>query len=245
MVGALLMSCESFGEALEDLLEYYPIVGEGSTFELQRDAERVFLAYTPGYGVRVESRVEAVLASLLHLSRWITGERVEPLALCFQHPALAEYIALLNCPLSFAVERSGLIFKSSDLAVPLIQANAPMRTHLRSMADTLLERLGTQSLTVRVQQLLRSQPRWGKERVAEQLQLSGRHLNRKLLEEGTSFKLLREQLLYQMAEQLLAESCRQAEIAERLGFSDESAFAKAFRRWSGMTPGQFRQGLDS
>lgn len=248
MVGALLMSCESFGEALEDLLEYYPIVGEGSTFELQRDAERVFLAYTPGYGVRVESRVEAVLASLLHLSRWITGERVEPLALCFQHPAqaeVAEYIALLNCPLSFAVEHSGLIFKSSDLAVPLIQANAPMRTHLRSMADTLLERLGTQSLTVRVQQLLRSQPRWGKERVAEQLQLSGRHLNRKLLEEGTSFKLLREQLLYQMAEQLLAESCRQAEIAERLGFSDESAFAKAFRRWSGMTPGQFRQGLDS
>ncbi len=92
---------------------------------------------------------------------------------------------------------------------------------------------------------MRSQPRWGKERVAEQLQLSGRHLNRKLLEEGTSFKLLREQLLYQMAEQLLAESCRQAEIAERLGFSDESAFAKAFRRWSGMTPGQFRQGLDS
>ncbi len=248
MVGALLMSCECFGEALEDLLEYYPIVGEGSAFSLQRQGEQVFLAYTPGYKVRVEPRVEAVLASLLHLSRWITGERVQPLALHFQHGAqapLSDYAELLNCPLRFACEQSGLLFNAADLAVPLIQANAPMRSHLRAMADTLLERLGAQSLTLKVQQLLRSQPRWGKERIAEQLQLSGRHLNRKLLdEEGTSFKLLREQLLYQMAEQLLAESTRQAEIAERLGFSDESAFAKAFRRWSGMTPGQFRLGLE-
>ena len=46
-----------------------------------------------------------------------------------------------------------------------------------------------------------------------------------------------------MAEQRLRESPRVAEVAEGLGFSDESAFAKAFRRWSGITPGQFRQGL--
>ena len=46
-----------------------------------------------------------------------------------------------------------------------------------------------------------------------------------------------------MAERLLRESPRLSEVAERLGFSDESAFAKAFRRWSSMTPGQFRQGL--
>ena len=77
----------------------------------------------------------------------------------------------------------------------------------------------------------------------QQLELSGRHLNRKLGEEGTSFKLLRDQVLHQMAEQRLRESPRVAEVAEGLGLSDESAFAKAFRRWSGITPGQFRQGL--
>ena len=42
----------------------------------------------------------------------------------------------------------------------------------------------------------------------------------------------------------LREEARLAEVAERLGFSDESAFAKAFRRWSGLTPGQYRQGLE-
>jgi AraC-like DNA-binding protein len=245
MLGALLMSCETLGEGLEALLEYYPIVGEGGEFTLVEEGAWVQLRYQPHYQVRRAERVEAVLASVLHLTRWVSGERVCPRQLQVTHAALAEparYADLLGCPLQFDAADNGLLFARADLAVPLIQANAPMREHLRSLADNLLERLGAQSLSVRVEQLLRTQPRWGKERIAEQLQLSGRHLNRKLAEEGSSFKLLRDRVLYQMAEQLLRESPRLAEVAERLGFSDESAFAKAFRRWSGVAPGQYRMG---
>jgi AraC-like DNA-binding protein len=247
MVGALLMSCETLGEALEALLEYYPIVGEGGEFTLREEGGRLCLAYQAHYQTRREERVEAVLSSLVHMSRWITGERIQGLQVRFEHApqaAEARYAELLGCPLQFATGENSLLFSRADLAMPLIQANAPMREHLRGLADSLLERLGQQSLAVRVQQQLRAQPRWGKERIAEQLELSGRHLNRKLADEGTSFKLLRDQVLYQMAEQLLRESPRLVEVAERLGFSDESAFAKAFRRWSGTTPGQFRQGLE-
>ncbi|MBC9251275.1 AraC family transcriptional regulator [Pseudomonas alcaligenes] len=244
MVGALLMSCETVGEALEALLEYYPIIGEGGEFSLHAEGQQVSLRYQEHYQVRQEERTEAVLASLLHMARWITGNKVNPLLLCFQHAprgAEALYAEQLGCPLRFSAGQNALVFTVSDLQLPLIQANAPMCAHLRDLADSLLERLGAQSLSVRVQQLLRAQPRWGKERIAEQLDLSGRHLNRKLAEEGSSYRLLREQVLYRMAEQLLREEPRLAEVAERLGFSDESAFAKAFRRWSGMTPGQFRQ----
>jgi AraC-like DNA-binding protein len=247
MVGALLMSCETLGEALEALLEYYPIVGEGGEFALREEGGQLCLAYQPHYQTRRQERVEAVLGSLVHMSRWITGERIQALQLRFEHApqaAEARYAELLGCPLQFAAGENSLLFGRADLAMPLIQANAPMREHLRGLADSLLERLGQALLAVRVQQQLRMQPRWGKERIAEQLELSGRHLNRKLADEGTSFKLLRDQVLYQMAEQLLRESPRLVEVAERLGFSDESAFAKAFRRWSGTTPGQFRQGLD-
>lgn len=246
MVGALLMSCETVGEALEALLEYYPIIGEGGEFSLHAEGQQVSLRYQEHYQVRQEERTEAVMASLLHMSRWITGNKVSPLLLCFQHAprgAEALYAEQLGCPLRFAAGQNALVFAASDLQLPLIQANAPMCAHLRGLADSLLERLGTQSLSARVQQLLRTQPRWGKERIAEQLDLSGRHLNRKLAEEGSSYRLLREQVLYRMAEQQLRESARLVDVAERLGFSDESAFAKAFRRWSGVTPGQFRQGL--
>lgn len=244
MVGALLMSCDNIGEALESLLEYYPIVGEGGEFELRRDALGACLVYRPLYHVRREERVEAVLASLVRMTRWIAGDRVSPKQLRIAHEPhapLGEYAALLHCPIAFGASEHALCFTSAELAVPLIQANARMREHLRALADAQLGGLDSQSLVGRVQQLLHEQPRWGKERVAEQLGLSGRHLIRKLVEEGTSFKLLREQVLQRMAEQLLREETRVSEVAERLGFSDESAFVKAFRRWSGMTPGRFRQ----
>lgn len=247
MVGALLMSCETFGEALEALLEYYPIIAEGSAFSLRHQAGGVALAYQPSYSVRREARVEAVLASLVRLSAWITGERVRPQAVRIGHGARGEagsYRELLGLLPGFGAGEDGLVFVDSDLQVPLIQANAPMREHLRQLADAQLQRLGAQSLAAQVQGLLREHPQWGKERVAERLGLSGRHLNRRLAEEGSSFKLLRERVLHAMAEQLLLGSARLADVAERLGFSDESAFAKAFRRWSGTTPGQFRQGAD-
>lgn len=233
MLGALLMSCETVGEALEALLEYYPIVGGGGEFSLLREPGRVCLIYRAHYQVRREERVGAVLASLLHMLRWIAGNKLGALQLSVSHnarAALSRYAELLECNVAFAAQRDGLWFADADLQVPLIQANATMREHLRGLAQSLLECLGTQSLTVRVQQLLREQPRWGKERIAEQLELSGRHLNRKLADEGTSFKLLREQVLFDMAENLLREPVRLSEVAEGLGFSDESAFAKAFRR---------------
>ncbi|SDI53317.1 AraC family transcriptional regulator [Pseudomonas panipatensis] len=247
MLGALLMSCETLGEALEALLEYYPIIGEGSDFSLERAGQAVSLGYRPSYQRRRAERVEAVLASLVHLTAWITGGRVRPQRLLIAHAAPAEverYTELLGVTPLFDASVNALQFAPADLGVVLIQANAPMREHLRALADAQLQRLGAQSLAARVEQLLRAYPDWGKERIAEQLQLSGRHLNRKLAEQGSSFKLLREQVLYAMAERLLRESPRLADVAERLGFCDESAFAKAFRRWSGMTPGQFRQSLE-
>ena len=91
---------------------------------------------------------------------------------------------------------------------------------------------------------MRSQPPWGKERIAEQLGLSGRHLNRKLAEEGLSFKTLRESVLQEMACQALQQGrLSVAQIAEQLCFSDENAFVRAFRRWQGETPARFKAGF--
>ena len=92
---------------------------------------------------------------------------------------------------------------------------------------------------------VRLQPRWGKERVAEALGLSGRHLNRRLAEQGLSFKSLRESLLQQLACQALEQGRRPAEIAEELGFSDEGAFTRAFRRWQGQSPARYRDALSA
>ncbi len=138
MVGALLMSCDHYGEALDALLEYYPIIAEGSEFQREQDATQVRLVYRPSYAVRREERVEAALASLVHLTRWITGDRVNPQRLILSHAARGEptrYVEVLGCPVIFEGAENALSFAVADLDVPLIQANALMREHLRALAD--------------------------------------------------------------------------------------------------------------
>ena len=242
-VGMVLMSCDTVAEALDSLMDYYPIVGEGGAFEYAVAGDVCEIRYQPQYTTRLAERVEAALASLLQLTRWSTGEQLQANSISVSHPALADpdrYQQLLGVPVEFEAAHNSLRIPAAALSLPLIYANPALCQHLRTLADQLLEQLGSQSLSVSVRDLLRQNPRWGKEKVAEQLAMSGRHLIRKLSEEGTSFKLLRDALLQGMAEQALKEGLKLFDIAEKLGFSDESAFAKAFKRWAGMTPAQFR-----
>ncbi len=241
--GMILMSCETLEEALESLLDYHPIVGEGGAFQVVRDQHYCEIRYQPLYRTRRPTRVEAVMASTLNLTRWSTGGAFRPAYLRLSHDAQdppSRYQEKLALPVHFNSGDNALVFGVDQLALPLIHANPALCRHLRGLADDLLARLDSQSLGARVSTLIRDHPRWGKERIAEQLGMSGRHLIRKLADEGTSFKLLRDTLLQELAEQALAAGARTGEIAEDLGFSDESAFAKAFKRWTGSTPARFR-----
>jgi AraC-like DNA-binding protein len=246
LVGMLLMSCETQGEALDLLLEYHPIVGEGGDFEVAHHGSRCLLIYEPHYRVRRRERVEAVMAAVLNLTRWITGDQFQVDAVHFSHAAAAptaDYQALLDAPIVFDAPENALVYAPALQATPLIQANTAMRDHLKQLADRALTELATDSTSRQVQALIRRYPRWGKERVADELGMSGRHLVRKLQEEGTSFKLLRTSLLQQLAEEALGQGEPVTRVAEQLGFSDESAFNKAFKRWAGTTPARFRKSV--
>lgn len=244
LTGLLLMSCEHYGESLEALLDFYPIIGEGGDFQLHRQGDQVQLEYQAHYQVRTAERVEAVMAALIHLSRWNSGGSFRPLALQFRHAALADvgrYQALLGCPVEFSAATNRLLFAADCLDLPLVQANPAMRDHLQQLAQQQLQQLGSDSLAQRVALLVRRQPRWGKERIAEAFAISGRHLVRRLAEEGLTFRQIRDNELLRAARDLLGrDALRIADIAAELGFSDESAFAKAFRRWQGCSPAQYR-----
>lgn len=241
--GMLLISCDTLRDGLEALVEYAPVVGDGGEFALVADGGRLNLCYQPGYQVRVAERVEAVMASLVRLTRWATGDAFQPDGLWFVHQPLAdigEYNSRLGISATFGAEQNGLSLTAEQGELPLIQANSTLRDHLRQLADQTLVSLGHQSLSRQVVRLIREHPSWGKERLAAELAVSGRHLNRLLAGEGLSFKFLRERELHRMAIDLLQAEEPVAVVSEQLGFSEEAAFARAFRRWEGISPAKYR-----
>lgn len=243
LAGLLLMSCETYGESLDALLEYYPIVGEGGDFSLQTGDNDVCLSYQAHYQVRMAERVETVIAALLNLSHWNSGGGFRASRVELRHAPLddpARYQQLLGCPVVFNSSANSICFPRSMLSLPLIQANAAMRDQLLKLADAQLSQLGDNSLSQQVAALICNQPRWGREKIADSLGMSGRHLIRLLADEHMSFKQIRDRELLRLAQRALGEDIRIGDVADQLGFSDESAFAKAFRRWTGMSPGQYR-----
>ncbi len=242
VVGILLLSCDTLGDALEVLTEYTPIIGDNARFETETVGTTTQLRYLPDYSVCRAQRVEAALACAVSLARWMTKGNFCPREVWFSHTPHAQMEALataLGCPVKTGQQANVIHMGSAELERPLMQAGQQLHAHLRALADEMLAGLAQGSVSAQVQQLIRQQPRWGKERVADQLGMSGRNLNRKLAGEGISFKGLREALMHEMAVQALREQQGVAAVAERLGFSDENAFTRAFRRWSGQTPAQF------
>lgn len=242
IVGMLLLSCDTLGDGLEVLTEYAPIIGDRARFETVTLPGGMALHYLPEFTVCREQRVEAVMGCVVSLARWMTSGRFQPREVMFMHPPRAEvsqYEQLLGCPVRFEQDLNGVSLDAAELDRSLIQAGSHLHAHLRLLADEMLASLQQDSVSARVQQLVREHPRWGKERIGEQLGMSGRHLNRKLATEAISFKSLREALLFEMACQSLQRGQAVAQVSEQLGFSDENAFSRAFRRWSGQTPAQF------
>jgi AraC-like DNA-binding protein len=243
-LGMLLVTCDTLGDALEELVEYAPVISDGGEFQVQHEAGLVLIEYHPNFQVRQAERVEAALGSMLNLTRWATGGRFRPAGLWLSHPPLddpSRYEALVGCPVHFYADGCRLSFSADQLSLSLIQANSALRDHLRQLADQVLAEVGRLSLGEEVERLVRAYPREGKERIAAQLQISGRHMHRRLAEDGLSFKSLRDSVLQSMACHMLNSDQRLAQIAEQLGFSDENAFTRAFRRWQGVTPARYRE----
>lgn len=247
LVGYLLMTQKTLGAAIEQLLIYHPLVGEGGQFELRRGAHHVDLCYQPNYLCCARLRVETVLSACLAQTRSMTGHqfRAQSVQLAYPAPSLAlqhQYQQELNAPVQFNAPMSAIRMRPQDLDIPLVAADQQVMARLKPEADALLRALTNKSLQLQVSHLLQQEPQLTREQVASRLCISPRHLGRKLLEESASFRAIQDQVRGHYARQWLRQGDQNnAEIAAALGYCDESAFGKAFRRWTGMAPKAFRK----
>lgn len=183
------------------------------------------------------------------LACWLCGRRVPILGIelrCEQPEYIEDYRVMFTENLRFQRPRSRMIFAADCLDVPIRRSAAELDVFIRAVPGNLLVKYrDPQSLASRIRQHLRSLPaeHWPQSaELAKNLFMSSSTLRRRLAEEAQSYQALKDSVRKDLAIGWLADERMDfSTIACRLGFADASSFQKAFRKWSGTSPGNYRE----
>jgi AraC-like DNA-binding protein len=191
-----------------------------------------------------------LLLMLLHgVSCWLVGRRIPILRAEFSYAEpvhSAEYRLMYCAALAFNRPNTFIVFEESYLGLPVVQNERSIKDFLRTAPENiLLKYKNGSSLTARVRRRLRQclpgeVPDF--EGLAGELNMTPATIRRRLHEEGASYQSIKDQHRRDLAISYLSHSSRSVmDIALELGFSERSAFHRAFRKWTGASPGEFRR----
>lgn len=253
IAGQVLLSCATLGEAAEQFCRYCRLVDDMGYTRIHRrgtTGEATFHWNDDGddEGVPPPAMEQIWAAAMLSLSRWLTGRADLAYEFHFRHPRptdVAAYERMLGPRLHFGKQATRCVFPAWMMELPVSTHFPEMRGIVEAQAEASLRALEQRpDLVRRVNELIADHLAKGTasvELIAPQLALSSRTLNRRLADAGTSFRSLCESVRRNRAESLLVNpAVSLAEISFMLGYHEQSTFQRAFKRWTGMTPGDFR-----
>jgi AraC-like DNA-binding protein len=195
---------------------------------------------------------EAAIAELVHGMRQVLSDGFAPSRVMFRHAAprrLDAHEGFFRCPIVFDANDDGFAFPADVLSRVPHAANPRLNAYLEQQAERLLGELADEpDLIARAERAIASSLSSGTppaSSIAKSLGVSDRTLRRHLEEKGTSFRALVSGVRRKRAEELLRGGRQSVgEIAFLLGFAGIDVFSRAFRRWSGASPTEFRSRAD-
>jgi len=249
-IGYSLMSCKNLLESCERLFRYQQLLAEGFHFSFLKEGEEYCLSFDilPCQLAPSIQAIDATIASFLTFVRWVTGQRILPLRASLKRdrpPVLVDYEAIFSCPIKFEDSKNSLYFSVADMALLLPTADETISKIHDANANRYLEQLIGGEFSTKVRHILieclpSGEPK--QEQVALALNISNSTLKRRLLTENTSFKVLLDHTREQLAVAYLENrELTLTEITYLLGFSESSAFNRAFKRWKGVSPKQWQK----
>ncbi|OHC27996.1 MAG: AraC family transcriptional regulator [Pseudomonadales bacterium RIFCSPLOWO2_12_59_9] len=250
ILGYAVLASANLGQAIQFALKYYRVLGLAFDLDIIEQPGRLQLRAVESMSMGPLSRfaVEGLLASLYSIARFLVGSELKGLAIGFAYPApayAARYAEVFGVTAQFDQPYHWLSLPQSYLERPMALANPGTVQMCEQQCEALLASLDVQDgLLTRVRRLLLARP--GDfpdlQSAAQALHTSGRSLRRHLSTLGTSYQQVLDEVRKRLALQYLTTTHLPLyEIAFLLGFSDPSNFRRAFKKWTGKSPGEYRR----
>jgi len=251
VIDYLVAASATVGDGIRRFARFFGLVAEAVslTIEESQEEHRLDLVMADGRPVP-PVYVDYVFAALVSRIRMRIRPDLQVLRVELRQlePAHSSaYTELFRAPVSFEADADRLCFADPEWHAPTESADEALAHLLEDHARILAQRMpkGASGFRAEVQQAISAALPEGRSAaaVARALHISVRTLQRRLVDTGTTFRELSEAVTAQLAAEYLTDpSVSISEVAFLLGFSDQSSFHRAFRRWTGKSPGRWRQG---
>jgi AraC-like DNA-binding protein len=249
IVGLLARYSNDVATALQRLVGYLHLHVRGASANLGVAGDLATLRYDilqPSVEA-VDQLGEGALAAMFEILRGLCGSDWRPIEIRLAHrapPSLQPYRRYFGVTPAFDAAEYAVVFDASWLSRPIPEADAELIRVLQQHISSLGAKYEG-SLAAQVRAILRAAilaGHAGEEQIAALLSLHKRAMHRRLVAEGTQFRVIDAECRYDIARQLLEHSALPiTEIAETLGYAEIAVFSRAFRRWSGTTPTRWRE----
>jgi AraC-like DNA-binding protein len=260
ILGYVVLSCRTVGEVFDRFSRYAPLLNDGMRIEVVREKKvaycrATFLDGMDNYLTRAPTQaIDTTWAGLARELRRLTTKPLSPAEVWFRHAAPTakdrkEYDRLLGAPIKFGAKEDRFVVPIAHLDEPVRSANPALLQVFEQHADAVLSRVednGSRSHQVAralATKLKGAVPPLSE--IARELAMSDRNLQRALRHDGTTFQKLLDEVRRDLAISHLANPATSAgQVGFLLGFSEPSAFHRAFKRWTGKAPSAFRPNAD-
>jgi AraC-like DNA-binding protein len=241
--GYALLSSETVRSAIKFALTYRELATPIVELNLRESGDEAAWALASVQRFVVEYQSGIMLA----LHKCVSGHAFNFRSAQFAYPAptdASRYQAVLGCPITFDAPTTELRFEAAWLERSPLGANPLTYQVVEKTCREMLERIGSARGMIGeiTRRLLLQTGRFAKlDQMADQLGLHPRTLRRNILNEGSSYQTILDEVRVKLAVTYLTQTEMTHEaIAERLGFSDSSSFRRAFKRWTKQSPNSFR-----
>jgi len=247
-LGFSLATSGTLLEGLERVVRFFAIVTDAADIRLEMESQQVRLSAHLRRGAEpADEAVDAFVAATVRLCRTLRGRAFNPLRVELRRKAPedpAPFLRYFRVPVEFGAPLDALTFDRADAEARLLTGNPEIARANDAVAADHLARLQKTRLAPRVRQAIVDQLPQGEPDpadVARRLGVSLRSMQRKLADEGLSFLSLLDDTRATLARGYLDEGRYSvSEITYLLGFAGVSAFSRAFKRWTGMSPSAYR-----